>query len=101
MTILKQREVWRGPRKQQTFALTTEEGAHVKRALRAIKDQLGGWRRLAKRLDCDVETVKKAGALDSIHHQAHPSPGLALRAAQLVGVPVEDLLSGAWPPPEE
>jgi hypothetical protein len=96
VTILRETQTWRRPRKHVAFELSPEEQANVKRALKAIRAQVGGWRPLAQRLRCSVEAVRKPAG-NGIRSNSVPSPGLALRAAQVAGVPVEDILSGAWP----
>jgi hypothetical protein len=54
--------------------------------------RLGSYAKLAEALGAKPATVN-----DSMHRSGKPSVALALRAARLAGVPLEDVLSGAWP----
>ena len=54
----------------------------------------GGWRALAAAMDMKADTVKYAA-----HPRGGVSAGAALRTARAAGVPVEDVLSGAFPRP--
>jgi len=93
--ILTERVSWRKPRPpgETRYAsdLTPEEQAHVRAALRVLKIRFGGWRPLASALRAKQPTVRHAA------HTKKPSAGLALRAARLAGVPLEEMLRGAWP----
>lgn len=95
MTILTVREVRQRPRKRRTFELTVAEQAHVRRALRVIRERVGSWEALARKLGCTPDTLTKAASVGFGKRYA-PSAALALRAAQAVGVPVEAVLSGEW-----
>ena len=87
---------WRKPRAanktRRSSDLTPEEMARVKVALRVLRVRFGGQAALAKALQANPKTVGAA-----VTARGRPSAGLALRAARLAGVPLEDLLSGAWP----
>lgn len=96
MTILVKREVWRKPHlvaPEQASTLTAEEVENARRAIRFLRTRLGGGPKLAAALRVKLQVVEKAcGGL------RRPSVELVLRAARLAGVPLEDVLSGSWPP---
>ena len=81
VTILREPTIWRRPstRGPRPSDLSSVEQANVKRALRVLARRVGGQRQLA--------------AAMGIGYTA----GVALRAARLALVHVEDVLSGAWP----
>jgi DNA-binding XRE family transcriptional regulator len=97
VTILTKREVWDKPKPigpaRYTPDLNAEERANIRTALRLLRRRFGSWCATATALGSREKTVCKAGGTRS-----KPSVGLALRVARTVGVPVEDVLSGAWPP---
>lgn len=70
------------------FALTSKEAANVRAAARFLRARMGGWKNVAKALHVDPTTAYKAS-----------SPNLAFRLARLVGVGVDDILTGKYPPP--
>jgi hypothetical protein len=72
--------------------LTPEEYANVRLAIRFLRVRLGGAAKLATALRSKVKTIEKVCAV-----RGRPSAVLAIRAARLAGVQVEDVLSGAWP----
>jgi len=74
--------------------LTPEEQSNVKSALRVLRVRLGGLEPLSKELKCCSRTVKWAYS-----KKRRPSAGLAARAARLANVPIDDVLSGAFPKP--
>ena len=67
--------------------LTTAEQAHVRAAARFLRSRMGGWKNAAKALRVSPSTVRQGA-----------SPTLALRIARLVGVGVDDVLGGKYPP---
>lgn len=72
--------------------LTTEEQEHTRAALRFLRARAGGWDQLAK--------VLRVGAGTLIHTGTRSvGASLAVRAARFAGVPVDDVLSGRFPPP--
>ncbi len=99
MTVLTTRVTWRKPKQltagTRTPDLTDDEVANVRAALRVLRQRVGGYRQLAVTLGVNLETLKRAGS----RRRIPPSVGLALRAARLAGVPLEEVLSGAWPKP--
>jgi hypothetical protein len=71
-----------------TFTLTAKEAANVRAAARFLRARMGGWANVAKALHVDKRTAHSA-----------PSPILAFRLARVVGVGVDDVLTGKYPPP--
>jgi hypothetical protein len=96
MTILTERKVWRRDRPinrtKRSTDLTTEEQESVRRALRFLRVRFGGWPRLAQAIDASWATLRDRAYGRTV------SGGLALRIARAAGVPLEDVVSGAWPP---
>lgn len=70
--------------------LTKEEQANVRVALRFLRARLGGWEAVAKAL-----RSHKAGLA---MRDRTVSASLAVRVARFVGVKVDDLLEGEFPP---
>ena len=64
----------------------------MKRALRVLARRVGGQRQLAAAMGIGYEVLHW-----SVQRRGHPTAGVALRAARLALVHVEDVLSGAWP----
>jgi len=97
VAILTETITRRRPRRARTFELSAAEQANVKKALRFIyKRQFRDWSEFAAQLGCYRHTVIMAAGKGN-SHQSRPSIGLAVRAAQIAGVPVESILSGCWP----
>ncbi|MBI3071426.1 MAG: transcriptional regulator [Deltaproteobacteria bacterium] len=59
-----------------------------------LRKRLGGTRQLAQAMNANPETVSVALAT----RRGAVSAGIALRAARAAGVPLEQILSGEWPP---
>jgi hypothetical protein len=70
--------------------LTKEEQAYVRAALRFLRARCGGWKAVAKAL-----RAHKTGL--SMRDRA-VTASLAVRVARFVGVGVDDLLAGKFPP---
>lgn len=98
MAVLRVKEVRkreRAPRDHDRVNdLSVEEQAHVLAALRVVKIRCGQWSDVASSLQISLKAVGKLSAGAS-----KLTAGLALRIARLVGVPTEDVLSGAFPRP--
>jgi hypothetical protein len=94
--ILSEPKRWSRPRDpsktRRSSDLTPEEQANAKAALRVLRSRYGTAPKLAEALSANEKTLAEALA-----KRGKPSAGLALRAARLAGVPLEDVLSGAWP----
>jgi hypothetical protein len=97
MTILVKRETWAKPRlateTRRSSDLSPEEQAHAKAALRFLAKRHGTLRKLASAMGTNFRTLQTA-----VEKSGTVSAGIALRAARAAGVPLEDVLSGAWPP---
>jgi hypothetical protein len=95
-TVLVKREVWRKPRPltetRRSTDLTPAEQENVRRALRFLAKRHGDTSKLAKAMAAHRETVQRPARGGVV------SAGIALRAAKIAGRPLEDLLSGAYPP---
>jgi len=72
--------------------LTAEEQANVRKALAVLRVRLGGAAQLATALG-----VSKARLAWTMQARGKPGAAVALYAARLAKVPVEDVLSGAFP----
>src|SRR5580693_7008916 len=96
MPILTKREVWRKPRPanetRRSYDLTPAEQENVRVALRFLATRFGDFAKLAKAMGAHRETVQRPA-----RRAAPVTAGIALRAARVAGVPLEELLSGAWP----
>lgn len=98
MTILRERIVWRAPTKRRAHSrerldrLTPGQEANVIRAMRALHGRLGTWVKVARALQVSIKTVEKVLA-----GKDRTTPGWALRIAQIAGVTVDDVLTGAFP----
>jgi len=96
MRVLTEQVTWRKPKgplaQRYTPDLTGDEHTNIRRALQVLRRRYGSWEAVAAAMGAKVKTVTKAGGTKS-----KPSVGLALRAARLVGVPLEDILAGRWP----
>ena len=93
--ILTERVTWKKPRRpnstRSSFDLTIEEQANVRAALHVLRVRFGGWGPLAVAMQARERTIRSVGAKQVL------SAGIALRAARIAGVPMEDVLSGRWP----
>ena len=97
MAILTQRKTWRRQRTSpayNTCPLTPEEHANVRRVLGVLRVRLGTLKSVAEELNASISAIRKASMVRS-----KPTAGLALRVARYVDVPMEDVLSGAYPKP--
>ncbi len=98
MRVLKEREVRRkppGPRARQDIdGLPESERANVRRVLKMLHTRYGSWDAVGAELGLKPKTVQTAARA-----KGKPTAGIALRVARLVAVPVEDVLSGAFPKP--
>lgn len=68
--------------------LTAEEQKNVRAAIRFLRIGCGGWMQLSKTLRFTRSTLQK-GAI---------TPAVVFRVARFVGVSIDDLLSGRFPP---
>lgn len=73
--------------------LTNQEAANVRAALQFLRVRLGGWSSVAKALKFKEITLKHVASGRTV------SASLTMRVAKLVGVGIDDLLAGKFPPP--
>jgi hypothetical protein len=96
VAILTEKKTWRRERPpretRHASDLTPEEQGHVKRALRTLRQREGGWEKLSA-----IIRTTKASLTSYVAAKGRPTAGVALRAARLAGVPLEELLAGRWP----
>jgi hypothetical protein len=96
VTILRERVSWTRPIFQkETYRasiLTPEEQANVKAALRFLAKRIGSLTKLAQAMKVNLRTLQTALG------RQRPTVGVALRAARVAGVALEDILAGRWPP---
>jgi hypothetical protein len=96
MAVLTERKTWRRDRPanetRRSSDLTPEEQKNVKAALRFLAKRHGTKRILAAAMGAAFATV--ATAMEP--HRA-VSAGIAIRAARVAGVLLEDVLAGRWP----
>lgn len=73
--------------------LTAEEQDRVRFAMRHLKVKIGAWKTVASALGFKPrQVVKVQGGFKAV------SPKMVLRVAKLAGVPVDDVLTGKFPP---
>lgn len=98
MTILRHPVIWRKPqdpnRARNSFCLTPNEQANVKKALAVLRIRYGSWAKVAEAMGASLKTLDHAAC-----RTGRPSAGLALRVARLAKAPMEAVLSGAFPKP--
>lgn len=97
MTILRKRNAWRRePSAKRARGITREEQVNTARALKVLVRRFGSWSALAKAMGSTRSTLMTiARPVGS----RRIGIGIALRAARVAQVPIDDLLSGAWPKP--
>jgi len=74
-------------------ALTAQEETHIRTALRFLHTRCGTWELASKTLGM---ATSSSVAKMAQGHMA-PSPGMAVRIARVVKVPVDDILGGRFP----
>ena len=92
MPILTERVEWSLPRKPRSPELSLEEQAHAKVAVRFLRARLGSWATLAERTGLSIAILRH-----TMGKRSRVSANVALRVARVAGVPLEDVLRGAWP----
>ena len=96
MGILYERKSWRKARPptetRRSSDLTPDEQANVRRALAVLVRRLGSRKALALALRVNPHTLHWYR-----QRRGRPTAGVAVRAARLAGVAVEELLAGRWP----
>jgi hypothetical protein len=98
MPILRERVAWsraRPPTETRASAdLTPDEQARVRVAIVFLRTRFGTYPKLASAMEVNLRTLTLAAS-----RRGTVSAGIALRAARAAKVPVETILTGAWPPP--
>ncbi len=95
MATLTHAVAWRKKSRQDVDAdLTAEERARVKTALTFLRRRLGSVTALAKAMGVKATRIKAA-----MRPHGTVSAGVAMRTARAARVPLEAILSGAWPEP--
>ncbi len=92
VSILRQRKTWRRPAKLRRGSLTPEQIENVRTALRTMHIRFRSWEAVAEVMHTTVKGIEPV-----IYGVRRPTAVHALRAAQAVGVPVDDVLTGAYP----
>ena len=95
MAILTEKKVWKrkSTKKPRGGVLTPEECANVRRALRFLRVRFGNTVTLAEKMGFMKGTI-----INATGKQCIATAALALSAARLAGVRVDDILAGEWPP---
>lgn len=87
---------WKKPPTPRPFnragQLSPEEQECVRVALRVLGVRYGSLTKLAGRMGVHPKAVHRAAS-----ERGKPTIGMALEAARVAGVPVDDILSGAFP----
>lgn len=96
MAILRERKVWKRPENENSRKmldrLTPQEEERVRRAMDVLRVRFGNWRRVAVALKTNRTTITRVVCI-----RKRATPAFALRVARLLGVPLGDVLSGAFP----
>jgi len=92
MPILKERVEWSRPRKPRSPELSPDEQARAKVAVRFLRERLKSWEALAEATGCSIAILRHTQG-----RRNRVTANVALRVARAAGVPLEDVLSGAWP----
>ena len=94
MTILTHPKTFRRQlARARTPDLTPDEMANVRRAIGVLRIRFGGFAKLAVAIGVPLKGLQTA-----VVRSRKPSVAIALRAARLAGVPLEEILAGSWPP---
>ena len=98
MTVLRERQTWtkdwKGRASRYTDGLTPEEQACIKMSLAVLRIRYGTLRKLSVAMRITYKTLVRA-----CNKNGKPTAGIAVRAARLAGVPIDDVLSGNFPKP--
>jgi hypothetical protein len=94
MAVLTHPVAWRREARRDVEAdLSPQEQQNVRKALRSLAKRFGTYAKLATAMRAKEATVMKA------LYRGPVSAGVALRASRAAKVPLEDILTGAWPKP--
>jgi hypothetical protein len=98
MAVLRERTVWKKPRAARAVEcidhLSPEQEANVRAAMNVLRVRFGNWHAVGKAMRVNRQKVARV-----MRGHGRVTAGLAVRAAMLAGVPVDDVLSGAFPKP--
>lgn len=101
MTVLRVKQTWKRekPAKKPGAArpieqLTPDEQTNVRKALRVLRTRYRTLLATAEALETSYGTIERVS-----RGRRKPTAGLAIRVARAAGVPVDDVLSGAFPEP--
>jgi predicted PP-loop superfamily ATPase len=100
MAILRERVTWKKPKDPTPRALerldelSPEQRANVRKAMDVMHIRFGGWPNVARAMKVGHKALVVA-----MKGPRKPTAVLAVRVAQLAGVTVDDVLTGAFPKP--
>jgi hypothetical protein len=96
MAILRTRTVWRKALSPDSLReknrLTESEELNVRKAMLVLLIRHGNWRQVAKALKTNRVTITRVVCI-----RRRATPAFAMRVARLLGEPLGDVLSGAFP----
>lgn len=96
MTVLRELKSWKKPRPRLGIVrmdrLDAEEQENVRVALRALRVRYGALPIVAKAMGIPAKTLQRIYA-----GKRRVQPGAAIAVARLAKVPVDDVLTGAFP----
>ena len=93
MAVLTHPVSWRRAAKRDTSTdLTPAEQEQVRAALRLLAKRFCDYAKLTRAMKTPRETVQRPAL-----RGATVTAGIALRAARVAKIPLEDIVAGAWP----
>jgi hypothetical protein len=97
MAILRSKQVWKRAgtkrcRESDLDVLTPEEADRVRTAMDVLRITYGDWRKVAKALKSNRTTITRIVCI-----RRKCTPTFAARVARLLGIPLGEILSGAFP----
>ena len=96
MTVLRERQSWVKVKRPSDFEpldrLTSEQERHVRAAMAVLRIRFGSFAKVAKAMKVQRKTVERHAS-----GRGRPTPGMAIRVASLVGVTVDEVLTGKFP----
>ena len=100
MAILKTKKVWKRERQPSSRVelnrFTPKEETGVRTAADVLRIRFGNWSQAAKALRMDVSTIRRA-----VGPRGRVPASFAMRVARLLGVPLGEILTGAFPRADE
>lgn len=76
------------------FRFTQDEAVNIRRAVRFLIKRYRSGQRLAAAIGTSSDSIYKVS-----QRRAFISPSVVFRIASVARVPVDDIVSGRWPPP--